>query len=137
MRHGQHGAVFRSAAARSGQRVAGSRWPTETAKAAAEAECPEGKDVEVGIDTQRDSGTPRWIRSGRTRRRASFMGWFTTSDVTPMDATPTIAANRPREPPNTARAAAVANHGLEWLAASDIVRSGRSSTGVEKPATAR
>jgi hypothetical protein len=44
------------------------------AKAAADAACPDGKDVEDGIATQRESGTRIARRSGRRRDPASFIG---------------------------------------------------------------
>ena len=62
--------------------------PTATAKASADAEWPEGNDVEVGIGTQRASGTSCPSRSGRARLPASFIGWFTTSEAAPIAATP-------------------------------------------------
>jgi len=65
------------------------------------------------------------------------MGWFTTNEESPMAPTPATAATRPREPPKIARAPATMNHGLEWFAKPEILRSGTSRAGVEKPATAR
>ena len=110
--------------------------PTATAKAAADAECPDGNDVEVGMATQRSWGTPCSCRAGRSRRPRRFIGWLLTSEAAPIAATPVAAARRPRGPPTTASRPATRNHGLEWLAKVVSARSGRSRTGVESRATA-
>ena len=69
-------------------------------------------------------------RAGRRRPPASFIGWLTMSDVTPIAATPVSGCPAPLGPPTAASAPATTNQGLEWLAKSDSCRSGTSSTGV-------
>ena len=51
---------------------AGTTEETPAVNAAAEAECPDGNDAEVGMATRRDSGTPAASASGRRRAPASF-----------------------------------------------------------------
>ncbi len=97
---------------------------------------PEGNEVDVGIATQRSSGTWCPARSGRARLPSSFIGWFTTSEAAPIAATPVTAARRPAGPPNAASAAATRNHGLEWFAKCDSRLRGTSRTGVDSSATA-
>ena len=53
-----------------------------------------------------------------------------------MARTPAFAPRRPVGPPKTASAAAVRNHGLEWLAKCDNRLSGVSRAGVDSRATA-
>ena len=110
--------------------------PTATANAAADAECPDGNDVDVGIGTHRASGTSCCFLAGRSRAPISFIGWLTTRDAAPIAATPVAAARRPRGPPTTASTPAIRNHGLEWLAKADSWLSGRSRAGLDSRATA-
>src|SRR5262249_26857015 len=60
---------------------------------------------------------------------------FTRGDVTPMAIAPRTAARRPAGPPIVPRAAAIASHRTEWLAALESRRSGSSSGGVGGAAT--
>src|SRR6478672_7834057 len=93
--------------------AAGMTSPTAVANAAAEAEWPEGNDVDSGMLTHRSWGTPARSRSGRVRALTSFIGWLTAKDVTPIAAIPVIAARRPRLPPKSARRVATTNQGFE------------------------
>src|SRR6185437_10194201 len=93
-------------------------------------------DVEVGIRTFRQSGTPTPARSGRWRDQADFTARFTSADVTPMATVPRTAARRPARPPTTLSPAAVASQRPELLAALESRRSGSSSEGVGVAATA-
>ena len=99
--------------------------PTAVANAAAEAEWPEGNDVDSGMLTHRSCGTP--ARSGRARALPSFIGWLTAKDVTPIAAIPVIAARRPRWPPKSARSVATTNQGFEKSANFASCRNGTSS----------
>ena len=74
------------------------------AKAKAEAVCPEGNEVEVGIRTEERSGLS--VRSGRPRRKAALTPRLATAEVTPTASRPRTAARRPGQPPTTASPAA-------------------------------
>ena len=84
-----------------------------SAKAKAEAEWPEGNEVEVGMRTRRASGTYALSRSGRLRRLARLKTWLTVMEASPMAATPCRAERLPVEPPASAMTAAVPSHSLE------------------------
>ena len=111
--------------------------PTAPANANADAEWPDGNEVEVGIGTRRASGTPAASRSGRSRLLASFIGRFTTAELIPTAMSPVAAALRPVGPPSANSAAAAPIHSLEWFASPERRRSGPSSVGVGVPAIAR
>jgi len=108
--------------------------PTAEANAAADAEWPEGNDVDSGMLTQRSRGT--LVRSGRVRALRSFIGWLTANDVAPIAAIPVMAARRPRLPPNSASMAATMNQGFEKSAKFATRRKGGSSFDGGKRATA-
>src|SRR4051794_41940054 len=80
--------------------------PTPVAKANAEAEWPEGNEVEDGIRTCRATGTCSTARSGRRRWPSGFRPRFTTVAATPTEANPIVAARLPRRPAVAARTAA-------------------------------
>ena len=61
---------------------------TPLAKAKADAEWPEGQDVERGIATWRVTGTSCICLSGRRRLPSGFSTRFTTADVRAMEARP-------------------------------------------------
>jgi hypothetical protein len=86
---------------------------TPVANAEADAECPDGNDVERGIATWRATGNWWVSRSGRRRPPSGFRTTFTIADVTPTDTTPLTAARRPGGPPVVASRAALASHSLE------------------------
>jgi len=125
-----------AARACSGSQARGSSSPTAVAKAKAEAECPEGNDVEPGILTVRPAGRFTPARSGRSRRSSPLPTGLAVAEASPMLATPTRAARRGR-PGLSARAAAMANHSLEWSAAEDSRLRTRSRLGEGVAATAR
>ena len=64
------------------------------------------------------------------RDQVRFAARFTSGDVTPMATIPRTAARRPAGPPAAPRAAAIASHKTELLAAFESRRSGSSSAGV-------
>ena len=68
-------------AARNGRLSLGNTSPTEIANAPADAEWPEGNEVDDGISTQRLSGTPSCVRSGRLRSPISLMSWLTNKEL--------------------------------------------------------
>src|SRR4029453_4708364 len=107
-----------AAKACSGSQARGSSSPTAGGKAKAEAECPEGNDVEPGILTLRPAGTVTPARSGRARLSSPLPTRLAVAEAGPMLATPSRAARRGR-PGLSASAAAMANHSLEWSAADD------------------
>ena len=125
-----------AATACSGSQARGSSSPTAVAKAKAEAECPEGNDVEPGILTLRPAGTVSPARSGRARRSSPLPTRLAVAEASPMLATPSSAARRGR-PGVSARAAARANHRLEWSAADDSRLRPRSRLGDGVAAIAR
>jgi hypothetical protein len=98
------------------------------AKAKADAEWPEGNDVEAGIRTFRPAGTATPARSGRARLSSPLATMFTVAEASPMLATPSSAARRGR-PPWSASVAATASHNVEWSAAEDSRRRPRSRVG--------
>ncbi len=102
-----------AASPRSGTAIPGIVAATAPANANPAAECPDGKDVDVGIGTQRCSGTPAVSRSGRARPLANFIGRFTTAELMPMAATPVSAARRPLRPPSTNNAPAAPSQSFE------------------------
>jgi hypothetical protein len=128
--------VTAAATACSGSHATGSSSPTAVAKAKAEAEWPEGNDVEPGILTARPAGTLTPARSGRSRRSNPLPTRLAVAEASPMLATPSRAARRGR-PGVSARAAAMANHSLEWSAADDSRLRTRSRLGEGVAATAR
>src|ERR1700690_4412032 len=79
------------------------------ANANADAEWPEGNEVESGIRTCRTPGTPAPARSGRARRPSGLMARFTSAEVAPMASVPRPAARRPAGLPVTAITAARAS----------------------------
>ncbi len=105
------------------------------AKAKAEAEWPEGNDVDDGMVTCRTLGTPAPARSGRCRADTDFTPRLTTAEVTPIASTPLAAARRPAGPVS-AIPAAIPSHSLEWFAALDSRRMARSSAGAGTEAMA-
>jgi len=115
---------------RSGSASAGRSWPTDTAKANPDAECPEGKDLDDGISTYLSSGTPTPARSGRRRGYSDLTPIFTTAEVTPTDSIPRAAARLPAGPPKTASPAAMPSQRRELSASKDSRRRGPSSWGV-------
>ena len=125
-----------AATACSGSQARGSSSPTAVAKAKAEAECPEGNDVEPGLVTVRPAGTFTPVLSGRARRSSPLPTRLAVAEASPMLATPTRAARRGR-PGLSARAAAMANHSLEWSAAEDSRLRPRSRLGEGVAAIAR
>ena len=62
------------------------------ANANADAEWPDGNEVESGIRTCRTPGTPAPARSGRARRPTGLMARFTSAEVAPMASVPRTAA---------------------------------------------
>ena len=122
---------------RNGAPSTGIEPATAPANANADAEWPDGNDVEVGIGTWRSSGTPAASRSGRSRLLASFIGRFTTAELMPTATSPVAAALRPRGPPSANSGAAAPIHSFEWFASPERRRSGSSSVGVGVPAIAR
>ena len=106
------------------------------AKANPDAAWPDGNDVEAGIRTLRQTGTPAPARSGRCRAQMDLTARFTSADVVPMASVPRSAARRPAPPPARASAAAIANQRPELLAALESRRSGSSRDGVGVSATA-
>jgi hypothetical protein len=74
---------------------------------------PDGNDVDVGIGTWRSSETPAATLSGRARLLASFIGRFTTAELTPIATSPVVAARRRREPASAKSGTAVATHSFE------------------------
>src|SRR4051812_46432514 len=123
--------------ARKGGPSTGIEPATAPANANADAEWPDGNDVEVGIGGGRPSGPPADSRSGRARRLANFIGRFTTAELRPTATSPVVAALRPLFPPNTNSGAATPSHSLEWFASAERRRSGSSSVAVGVPAIAR
>src|SRR4029077_16198277 len=97
------------------------------AKANPDAAWPDGNDVEVGIRTLRQTGTPTPARSGRCRAQMDLTARFTSADGPPMASVPRSAARRPAPPPARASAAAIANQRPELLAA--LVRRRRGAGG--------
>src|SRR5690349_15821302 len=88
---------------------------TAVAKAAADAECPDGNDDEVGrLDRRRCTA----IRSaaGLRRGKSDFPTRFALADAPAMAATP-LSAPRRNDPFPVARMAATTNHSRLWLAA--------------------
>jgi hypothetical protein len=110
--------------------AAGIAAPTPVAKANAEAECPEGQDVELGISTWRVTGTSCVSRSGRRRLPSGLSTRLTTAEVSAIAARPFSVARRPRLPPNAARSAEQPSHNLELFAARESRRSATSIPGV-------
>lgn len=100
------------------------------ANAKADAEWPDGNDVEPGILTCRWPGTPAWARFGRVRNDTGLTPRLTSADVAPMASVPRSAARRPALPPPMARPAAMASQSLDLSAARDSRRSGSSRAGV-------
>ncbi len=89
---------------------------TPAAKAAAEAECPDGNDVVIGWRLSlRAAGTGS--RTGRGRRTVRLPRVLIAADARVSEATPRAAARRARGVRAAAMAAAVANHRTPWLAA--------------------
>src|SRR3954451_5866682 len=111
-------------------------WPTPVAKANADAECPDGRDLDVGMATWRTSGTSFISRSGLRRRATGLTAALTTAEATATDATPVQAARRPAGPPAAARTAALRRLSRERSAARESRRIARSSAGVGVRATA-
>ena len=68
-------------AARNGRLSLGNTSLTEIANAPADAEWPEGNEVDDGISTQRLSGTPSSVQSGRLRSPISLMSWLQPTAV--------------------------------------------------------
>src|SRR2546430_12961855 len=99
------------------------------AKANPDAAWPDGNDVEAGIRTLRQTGTPAPARSGRCRAQMDLTARFTSADVAPMASVPRSAARRPAPPPARASAAAIANQRPEVLAALEGPRSGPACGG--------
>jgi hypothetical protein len=85
-----------AATACSGSHARGSSSLTAVAKAKAEAECPEGNDVEPGILTLRPAGRFTPARSGRARLSSPLPTRLAVAEASPMLATPTRAARRGR-----------------------------------------
>jgi hypothetical protein len=109
--------------------------PTPTANAAALAECPDGREFDVGKRrVRRASGTN--VRFGRSRRHSRLANWLVTRLVTPSVATPRSAPRRAAGVPLVASAAAMANHSLEWSAVRVRYGIAVSSSGVGDSATA-
>jgi len=103
---------------------------TPLAKAKADAEWPEGHDVERGIATWRVTGMSYICLSGRRRLPSGLSTRFTTADVRAMEARPFSAARRPRLPPPATSRAEHPSHSREWSAAREIRRSATSMAGV-------
>ena len=97
-------------AARNGRLSLGNTSLTEIANAPADAEWPEGNEVDDGISTQRLSGTPSCVRSGRLRSPISLMSWLTNKELRPIATIPVTAARRPR-----ASAGRCRESGESWL----------------------
>ena len=87
-----------AASACSGSQARGSSSPTAVAKAKAEAEWPEGNDVEPGILTLRPAGTFSPARSGRARLSSPLPTRLAVAEASPMLATPSHGG-----PPRPAR----------------------------------
>jgi hypothetical protein len=101
-----------AARAWSGSQARGSSSPTAVAKAKAEAEWPEGNDVEPGILTLRPVGTLTPARSGRARLSSPLPTRLAVAEASPI-------------------------HGLEWSAADDSRLRARSRLGDGVAAIAR
>ena len=100
------------------------------AKAKADAEWPEGHDVERGIVTWRATGMSYICLSGRRRFPIGLSTRLTTADVSAMDVNPFSAARRPRSPPHAASGAEQPSHSREWFAARESRRGATSMAGV-------
>ena len=100
------------------------------AKANADAEWPEGHDVDWGIVTWRAIGTSYIFLSGRRRWPSGLSTKLTTADVSAMDADPFAAARRPRLPPQAASSAEQPSHSRDLSAAWESRRNAASSAGV-------
>src|SRR6266699_6428442 len=98
------------------------------AKANADAECPDGNDVDAGIRTCRCPGTPAPARSGRRLADSDFTPRLTAADVTAMARMPRPAARLPAGPVR-ARPAAMPSQSFELLAELDSRRMARSMAG--------
>ncbi len=86
------------------------------AKAAAEAECPEGKEVVAGwTSSRRTAGT--WSMTGRGRRVRPLATMLADTEARARAPTPRSAARRAVRSPVAARAAAVPSQSTPWLAA--------------------
>lgn len=89
---------------------------TPAAKAAAEAEWPDGKDVVIGCRFScRVSGT--LSSTGRGRRTVRLPSVLIVAEASASEATPRTAARRALGLRVAAIAAAVANHSTPWFAA--------------------
>lgn len=108
--------------------------PTTALNAAADAECPDGKEDESGCSSLRLSGTSE---SGRGRRTRFFAARLVTAEVIPTATSASTATSRPRRPPTAASRAALPIHSTELLATLDKAGMVRSRKGVFQPATAR
>ena len=111
------------------------RARADIAKAAALAECPDGRELEVGTRLLRRTSGMR-VRSGRGRRQIRLASWLVTRLVTARLTTPRAAPRLTDWLPNAPIPAAMANHSLEWSAA--LVRRGivESKSGLGDSATA-
>jgi hypothetical protein len=118
------------AAACKGTERAGSAYPTAVAKANAEALCPEGRDCDVGIRTQRCIVTTVAGRSGRRRAHNGFTTRLLTAEESPTLTKPSRAARRPGPPPRAAMMVAQLSHNRERFAALEIRTIALSRRGV-------
>ncbi|GAA0827397.1 hypothetical protein GCM10009525_23290 [Streptosporangium amethystogenes subsp. fukuiense] len=100
---------------------------TAAAKAAAEAEWPEGNDAEVGILISRASGSPS--ADGRLRRKACLPTRLTSGLARLTASSPLVAARRNGRRPLTANAPATPAHSRELSAARDSAGTTRSRPG--------
>jgi len=116
--------------------AAGHAAPAPVAKANADAEWPDGHDVERGIVTWRVSGTAAVTRSGRRRLPSGFRPRLTTAEVSAIDANPFSAARRPRGPPIAASSAEQPTQSFDRSAAPESRRRPSSIVGVGVAATA-
>src|SRR5688500_18200734 len=95
---------------------------TPVANANADAECPDGNDVDVGSRARRlICGTSSIL--GRWRRHSSFAGMFVTIDVTMIAKIPRRAPRLPDRPPNAFDSAAIPSQSKDLLP--DLVSGGR------------
>jgi hypothetical protein len=106
------------------------------ANANADAAWPDGKDDDSGRRTWRDGTTCPSRASGRRRRPTDLRAMLLTAEASPIDATASAAARRPRGPPTSETAPAMANQRRDWFAASERRTRNPSSVGVSVFSTA-
>ena len=105
-------------------------------KASADAECPEGNEVDDGIPTHRDSGTPSSVRCGR-RRRCQLHRLVDDEGGHADGGDTGEGGAAPRWPPERGEPPGHEEPGLGEVGEGDSRLSGRSSHGVDSRATAR